>query len=195
MRILMDLDSTLLDLHTPWLGEYRKMHPDDPVTMESMTDYDATACVKYPEDIYRVFDIPGFYLNLQFLPGAKEALKLLRQGGHDIFIATAPSRNPDTAADKLRWIRKHLPFIKGDHIVLGSAKYLLKADALFDDSPRVADEYRDEWGDKPWVGGIQHPYNEMHASSWDTLAESWQDPAQAWAILLADFNDYVREMA
>ena len=72
-------------------------------------------------------DIPGFYLDLPLIEGAKEAIQKLEESGkYDLYFLSAPSwGNVSCFSDKRIWIERHFPtfrkkmglsFQKGHHL-------------------------------------------------------------------------------
>jgi len=71
--------------------------------------------------------IPGFYLDLPLITGAKEAIEKLEESGkYDLYFLSAPSwGNVSCFSDKRVWVEKHFPsfrkkmglsFQKGHHL-------------------------------------------------------------------------------
>src|SRR5690606_1486290 len=118
IRIGVDLDTTLHDLEVVWLDRYNKDYGDC-LTVEDMTDWDATLYVK-PECGARVYDYldePGFFRHLGIKPGAREGMAFLWED-FEVFIVSAA--HPHTVADKWGWIRDHLPFLPYEHFIAAS---------------------------------------------------------------------------
>lgn len=133
-RIIVDLDSVVVDLMSKWLRTYNARWVDD-LTMDRITDWDTSKFVR-PECGKRVFDIlaePGFYTDLDPIPAALEALEYLR-GYAEIHIATHAVNNIGIAHDKLTWLAKYMPAQVGN-IFLGPDKAVLSGDVLIDDGP------------------------------------------------------------
>ena len=139
IRIGVDLDTTLNDLEVVWLDRYNKDYGDC-LTVEDMTDWDATLYVK-PECGARVYDYldePGFFRHLGIKPGAREGMAFLWEH-FEVFIVSAA--HPHTVADKWGWIREHLPFIPYEHFIAASRKDLLNLDYLIDDGPHNIERF------------------------------------------------------
>lgn len=187
--ILVDLDSTVCDLFTPWLTMYREMHPDDPLTPREMLHYDSRRVAKYPEDIYKPFAAAEFFSRLQPYDGAIETVQALQEAGNEVIIATA-ALQPDGARDKLRWVAKWMPFVHSTNVMVGYRKDLLRADAIIDDAPATAEAYRKAWPGA-FIAGISFPYNEPARQHYNLLADGWWAPGEAWKTLrqalLAEF--------
>lgn len=104
----------------------------------------------------------GFFLNLEPMPFAKDAVKeLLSYKGLDVYIATKPTtRNLYCATEKYKWIKKHFPDLLLK-MFLTCDKGHLNGDFLIDDEPQT-------WGDK--FKGEFLVFNEHDPEkSWDAI--------------------------
>ncbi len=91
------------------------------------TALDAKPDILFPQSV------AGFYLNLQPIPGAIEAVKLLRER-FDVHILTAPSScNPLCYTEKRLWVERHFDFAMVEKLIISPNKGLLKGDVLIDD--------------------------------------------------------------
>lgn len=84
--------------------------------------------------------LPGSYLNLEPYPEAILAVRELIANGFDCWIATKiPHDNPYAAAEKLFWIKKHLPELFKSVIITPNKGTLgTPRDFLIDDRPHKA---------------------------------------------------------
>jgi 5'(3')-deoxyribonucleotidase len=187
--VVVDLDSTLVDLHTPWLAAYHEMHPDDPVGIRDIQLYEMEQCVKYPDDIYKPLHRTGLYAALKPYDFAIEFVRSLVFHHYEVVIATDVMGSPEIAADKMRWVDRWLPFVRARNVVTGRFKHRIQADAYIDDSPHVAEKVRALWGKRPFVAGIQFPFNARSAQHFDVLAPSWEAPGVALQIIHAKLID------
>lgn len=81
---------------------------------------------------------PGFYANLEPIPGAKEVLKDLVKQGVDVRIVSSPFiSNPTCASDKMNWIVKHYGSHWGSRLILTTDKTTVRGDVLIDDKPEI----------------------------------------------------------
>lgn len=137
MRLLLDMDSVLVQLMPYWLRLYNAEYNDN-LTMDKITAWDMARFVK-PEcgnKIYEYLNQPGAFRDLEPMPHGPETVKALLEDGHEIFIVTAPPVRSSTAMwDKLEWVREHLPFFPEHHVIFCHPKYVIHGDILFDDSP------------------------------------------------------------
>ena len=82
----------------------------------------------------RYDEIPNLVSYLQPLPGATEAMKLLKQCGlFDVYIFSASAwKNPTTWSDKVEWVDRHLDKYYRERLILSHHKELLKGDYIID---------------------------------------------------------------
>jgi len=103
-----------------------------------LADFDSKAAkipkhllMKYHDMVYR---IPGFYRDLNPMPGAIEAFKKLSEK-YEVYIAsTAAWDNPSCWIDKRLWVQHYLKEFGYKKIILTHNKGLLKGDILIDDN-------------------------------------------------------------
>lgn len=176
-RILIDLDATVADIHTPLLAAYNNEHGAD-LTLDRVTSWDITAHAK--ASVSDIWARPGFFRSLPELAGAVDAVHELHVH-NDVFIVTA-AEHPCNFSEKVEWLREHMPFITKHQIVFMHQKHLLAADVIIDDKPATAMAYR-EANPAAVICGIAYPYN-RGCPAYNRLAESWRDPATAWRLMV-----------
>ena len=100
-----------------------------------LCDYEKThreSLEKYPNIPYPQ-SMPGFYLNLEPMPRAIEAMRLLSKI-YDVRILTAPSnKNPLSYTEKRLWVENHLGYEFVEGITMSSYKDSVSGDYLIDD--------------------------------------------------------------
>jgi 5'(3')-deoxyribonucleotidase len=128
---------------------------------------------------------------LKPLPGAVWAVGELQKMGH-LVIASAPSRNPDSATSKLTWCAEHLPMIHRRDIALIKHKHLLRGDVWLDDWHGNIKAIR-KHNPAAFIGAIAYPYNEKSYMLLDCRAPDWGSTEAAWEILVADVGRHLGE--
>jgi len=188
--ILIDLDDTVVDLRGPWVNWLNNTFGLS-LEGEQLTTYWIEKCVPshIGEKVYGFLNQKHIYQRLQPLDGGVEALQYLSEIGYDVMIATAYVRDPDSAADKIRWVKQWLPFIKRNNVFLCHRKELIRADCFIDDSPDNLIKYREEWslpGVWPLVLTIDWPYNRGQEvdKAIDKRFGSYVDTRSAWKDML-----------
>lgn len=132
--LLFDLDGICCDLVSKWLEHYNRDYSDR-LRPEDITVWEWHTLVK-PEcgkKIYHYLNRPGFFADLQPLPGAVETLQSLSETLELIVVTASPK---EAMADKTRWVRRHLPFVNKHNLVITYRKDLVRGDFMFDDAPR-----------------------------------------------------------
>jgi len=186
MRILIDLDATIADIFTPWLSAYNRETGDD-LTVERILTWDIADHAKNGKVVLDFLSRPGFFKDLNPLPGAVEAVRLLSDNkANEIFVVTA-AYHPPNFTEKAEWVQRWLPFLTKRQFILAHEKHLIKADAFIDDSPRNARDYRKEHP-HAFILSIRYPYNGS-CEAYDVLAPDWQDPKGAWELLESLLNE------
>ena len=111
-----DMDGVVAD----WCKKMEKIAPGVLAThnQELIDKYEAT---------------PGFYADLEPIPGSIEAIEILSKHYDFYFLSTASWENPSSWTDKRLWVEKYYPVIGYKRLNLSHNKGLLKGDFLIDD--------------------------------------------------------------
>lgn len=178
MRILIDLDGVVADLHEKWLRVYNEEW-DDSLTKADITSYDMHEVVKPACDtrIYEIITRLGFYDDLEPIPGAVEAVRLLAER-HEVLVCSAPA-GADSARAKLEWCERVLGMSRKS-VVLTHRKELINADVLIDDDPSNLLAFHPSG--RVAVG---YPYNQFIRHRVDFWAADYSQTEQAWASIVA----------
>ena len=182
MRILVDMDSILVDTLSAWLAEHNEAQGDT-ITIEQVSHWDFHSIAKGGKALYEPLARPGFYRALKPLPGGVEAVQELLRRGHEVFIVST-SMHPLALAEKAEWCAEYLPFLDQKHVVFAHEKHIIVADAIIDDGPHNATAYAKAYPSAK-VLGIGYPYNK-DCPHYTLLAGDWRDPAAAWAQILEE---------
>lgn len=174
MRVLVDMD----DVVAEWGAGYDQLldeHGDVAAGIPrrgDRKDWDLRTGRSAAERkiIEQVMQEPGFYRFLRAVPGARTALRQIRDAGHDIRFVSAPYiSNPTCASDKIAWIARHYGSRWAQRVILTTDKTVVRGDILIDDRPDITG------GDVPtWEHVVfTQPYNE-HITDRRRLS-SWSD--------------------
>jgi len=118
----------------------------------------------------KYWERPNIFNNLAPIKGALEALEYL-DSKVNIFILTAPTRNPMSVVEKSQWLDKYLPFVHRRRRFFGPNKWLVYGDFFVDDHV----DNLSQWSKKHPQGltyGLEYGYNKHYPGmykSWDTL--------------------------
>lgn len=136
MIILVDMDDTIENLGQAWI-EYLDRKYDKDVKWADIRNWDLH--IAYPtltsEQIYSALTDEVLWDSVTVKEDAVYYLKKLIGEGNEIFIVTSAWH--ETVVPKIeKCFLKYFSFIDLDHIIITSAKYLIKGDILIDDNPQ-----------------------------------------------------------
>lgn len=170
MKIILDLDSIVVDLMPAWLNDYNARF-DDNATMDTFLTWDMHKYVKGGKAIYSFINVPGFFRHLPFVPGAEAAVKELVARGHEVWLVSS-AVFACNYSDKVEWMAQYLPMIPKRQTALMDAKDEIEADILVDDGPHNAEAYKKRWP-KAKVMTLGYRYNES-CPYYDVVAGNWE---------------------
>lgn len=150
MRLLVDQDAVISswgDGFDRRLDAYGEAAANIPRTAhQQQWDLNAGRTPAEVKIIREVMEAPGFYRDLEPIPGAKRALKDALRAGHDVRIVSSPFiSNPTCASDKLDWIVRHYGSHWGSRLVLTNDKTIVRGDILVDDKPEISGSMDPSW--------------------------------------------------
>ena len=137
--ILVDMDGVLADFEARFLEVWKKEFPHHPhVPLEKRETFYLEE--NYPggleKEIESVFSAPGFFENLDIIPGSKETLAKMEAMGHEVFICTSPiSKYENCILEKYHWVSKNLGYKWTRKMIVTKDKTLVFGDILIDDKP------------------------------------------------------------
>lgn len=172
MTILVDMDDTIEQLLKTWLRRIneqcgRNVVPDD------VKEWNLAAA--YPgltrEQVYGVADAPGFWKDVEPVPGAAEALKHFMDEGHEVYIVTATeiAHIKEKMEDVLF---RYFPFLNWSQVIITCRKQLIRGDVLIDDGIHNLEggEYRKILVTAPYNKNYDAEANGMiRVNSWDEI--------------------------
>uniref|UniRef100_A0A0K8S112 5'(3')-deoxyribonucleotidase, cytosolic type n=1 Tax=Crotalus horridus TaxID=35024 RepID=A0A0K8S112_CROHD len=145
LRVLVDMDGVLSDFEGGLLRDFVASYPEEP-HVELAQRKGFLALDQYRrlredlgEKIASVYESPGFFLSLQPIPGAIEAMHEMNEMPNtDVFICTSPIRKYEYCiSEKYRWVAQHLgPNFVG-RLILTRDKTVVSADLLIDDKDTI----------------------------------------------------------
>lgn len=166
-RLLIDMDGVLADLVTKWFRTYNEEY-DDAIAPEMMKEWGPHKVAKAGRSIYKYLGQPGFFRDLEPLPGAIDGVRALLDRGHEIVIVTAAKNGH---RDKLEWVWTNLPFLPRDNVIFAHRKELVRGDILFDDAPHNLEAFS-AYGTPV---AMAYPYNEgvpySRVDSWPAFVD------------------------
>ena len=133
LRILVDMDDTIERLLEELVNRAnRKFHQH--VAVEDVTDWSIAPAFEgiTKSQIMDAMNDEGFWMNVDPVPGAAEALKHFMDEGHEVYIVTATEMEHVT--DKMRdLLFRCFPFLSWKQVVITRNKQLIRGDVLIDD--------------------------------------------------------------
>jgi 5'-nucleotidase len=116
------------------------------------------------EEVQKVLDVwytPGFFLNLEPLPGAVATLHEWKHQGHEVFICTTPMKGHRTCAhEKEEWVKKYLGSEFVGRLIMTHDKTMVHGDLLIDDKPEITGAREPHWEhiiyDQRYNRGVTH---------------------------------------
>lgn len=184
LRILVDLDGIVADFFKLLFREYER-ETGESVDVSQILSWDMAKFVQHPDTLNQIFSRQGFFTRLDPIPGAVEAVKELHAGGHEVVIVSSPCTH-HSAAEKLEWCARHLPFLDQKNVWIGHKKHHVRGDVLIDDGPHNISAYRAEHPGALLLG-ISYPYN--LDAPYDLRASGHDSPSVAWLQILDAIYD------
>ena len=182
IRVAIDMDAIVANLLGKWLRVYNEENGDDlGIAQIGSFDVHLYADPEVGKGIYNILERPGFFDDVDVIPGAIDGVRCLRDIGCDVVFASAPA-GPDSARAKLEWLERHFG-VNRREVFLCHRKDWIEADILIDDKPSTLAK----WAQKGRVAmGIRYPYNGSVAGVCHLLAESWQNTENAWSRIVQE---------
>ena len=177
MRILIDMDGVVADLEKQFLRIWRARYPGSFfVPLEESTAF--YIMDDYPEELKPLVDEiywePGFFKNMEIVPGAREALTEMQAMGFDVFLCSSPLRKyRHCVLEKYEWAEMNLGFDWTQRMILTRDKTVVQGDLLIDDKPTITGvESNPAWEhvlyDRPYNRAILNKRRLV----WDTWKET-----------------------
>lgn len=166
-RILIDQDSVLYDLSTPWYAQHNRDFPEHNLKAEDVYCWDTSQICrdnKCAANIYSYFDNPETWINGSIIENSREITEnWQRDLNVDLGIITTAA-NAMSMPLKVQWLKDNVPHIKNLCIVNGHIKHWVRGDILIDDAAHNLTEF-DGIGilfSQEWNKGV----NTLRANNW-----------------------------
>ncbi|KAM8992257.1 5'(3')-deoxyribonucleotidase, cytosolic type [Ara ararauna] len=145
LRVLVDMDGVVADFEGAVLRGFSGRFPAEPrVELAARSGFSVREQYRglrqdLAAKVASVYESPGFFLGLDPIPGALEALQeMIRMQDTEVFICTSPLRNYEHCIlEKYKWVEKHLGPEFVERIILTRDKTIVSADLLFDDKDTI----------------------------------------------------------
>jgi len=208
-KIVLDLDGVVVGFFQKLVAMYNKRYSNDPLTLDDINCELEQLGPERAERLIGMFNEPGWFLDLEPLPGAINTISHYINGGYQIVICTAPARYTDgringtSAAEKFVWIQEHLPML-GNRITIAQHKEDVNGDLFLDDTPyQVINWCESNPGgigvliDQPWnKRWVNLPGNATRANLEDIgriVADFWCSETGRFAYKVCDLRNWSSE--
>lgn len=157
MHIFLDMDGVIAD----FVGGAARAFGKDPAKLEWPGDRSSVHIplgLESEDEMWRRLDMlgPEFWEKLDVYPWADELWDVCARTGK-VTILTKPSRSPDSASGKVRWLKRWKGERFRDYIICAAPKWLLAAPMrlLIDDHEKHFRQFREHLGKsilfpQPW---------------------------------------------
>ena len=143
--ILVDSDQVLAQFVKKWLDTYNERYDDNLTEEEFAGTFGGVHEVVKPEVGKKIYDLmkePGFFADLDIVPGAQKAIEKLMEVA-EVYIVTAYSADGESAKGKVQWFEKHFPkIVEEERLILCKPKFLVYGDVLIDDSMENLEDWQ-----------------------------------------------------
>lgn len=148
-HFLIDLDNVITDWETGMGEKWSDIVPELEHYGHNRPYWEIRDCypAQYGDRICSIFEEPGFFRNLKPIPGAIEALQVLREYG-DIHFVSAPlsgERRTRCIIEKCEWLEEYVWNNASELLFPTRDKTIVKGDYLFDDRPDIKGRYEPTW--------------------------------------------------
>lgn len=138
------------------------------------TDFKAEDCIRWDlysilgKEVETIMHEPDTFRHLAPTPYALEVFERLYNSGlFELYIVTAAS--PRSVEAKFEWIRRYLPFLPENRIIVCSSKFMIKGDYLLDDGMHNIEDFAKSGGtpivfERPHNTSSNHPF--MSVAGW-----------------------------
>nr|XP_027811465.1 5'(3')-deoxyribonucleotidase, cytosolic type [Marmota flaviventris] len=145
VRVLVDMDGVLADFEAGLLRGFHRRFPGEPhVPLEQRRGFLASEQYRalrpdLADKVASVYEAPGFFLDLEPIPGALEALREMNaMPDTEVFICSSPLLKFDhCVGEKYRWVERHLGPQFVERIILTRDKTVVLGDLLIDDKDTI----------------------------------------------------------
>ena len=172
LKVVCDMDEVLADLSLAILERVNKdFKLDFPIGYnKSYWWQDYGIKKRYFENL---LNEEGFFLNLKPVDGAIETLTILNKEEYDIHILTCPQHNEFCYIEKVKWIKKYLPFINVAthfHTTGNKGMFAKENRVLIDDNPIYLNQFEENGGTSiAFNQGWNRDYDGYRAYDWNDV--------------------------
>jgi 5'-nucleotidase len=147
--VLVDMDGVLVNFTDGWLKEWNTVNSDRPIAQDiPWTHFYAEEAFKHlgiaeNSEIEALMHRPGFFRDLEPMPGAIDSIKQMVACGIDVFICTAPLTNSNCFSEKAEWVEHYLGKEWLRKLIVTKDKTVIHGHYLIDDKPEISGLYEE----------------------------------------------------
>jgi 5'-nucleotidase len=142
--LLVDMDGVIVDFAKGFRAGYAKLYDEpDPGELTCFEVFDAYPHIEQGK-LWDVWHQKGFFLGLDPMPGALEALEAMARCDVDIYFCSSPSAI-SSWSEKAEWIEHWLGDAWTRKLILTKDKTLVIGDYLLDDKPIITGSSIPTW--------------------------------------------------
>lgn len=173
--LLVDADNVLYQWERNFLRRVLEADPSYPVhPVNTRTEMELAVNGVESDLVLQVKRTPGFYLELEPMDGAQEAIPEIRKFGFEVLVCTAPAlSNPTCASDKYAAIKRDFGKELSDNTIITKDKTMVRGNALIDDKAVITGLMTPTWEhvvfDRSWNRHV--PNNRINGdwSNWEEV--------------------------
>lgn len=174
--IAIDMDGVIADVESQLVKFYKDIYG---ITTSVDAIQGLSGAEAFPEDriARKMVNAPGFFRNLDVMPGAVEAVAKLMET-YEVYIVSAATEFPLSLYEKHEWLKEHFPYIDWRHLVLCGDKSIINTDYMIDDHTKNLDTFIG----KPIMfhahhNTLQSQYDRVH--NWSEVLEYFEKEGQS----------------
>lgn len=178
--IAIDMDGVIANVEPQLIKYYRDIYGVT-TTLEAIQGLSGEEA--FPEDKIdrKIVNAPGFFRDLEVMPGAIEAVAKLMKD-YEVYIVSAATEFPLSLFEKIEWLKEFFPFIDWRHIVLCGDKSIINTDYMIDDHSKNLDYF----SGKPIMFHAHHNTAQNHyqrVRNWSEVLDLFEKEMQESAAL------------
>lgn len=149
--ILIDMDNTLADFDLEFGKRWAAARPNNSlevITNRKHFELEQNFSDELQSLAIEIMSQPGLFKAFEPMKGAVEAVKEMKDEGHNLFFCTAPLpfQYETCVAEKYGWVRQHFGEEFLSKIIVTRDKTLVRGTVLIDDKPKVTGSHpTPEW--------------------------------------------------
>jgi 5'(3')-deoxyribonucleotidase len=141
MRVGLDVDEVIAQLHYAWISAHNKRHGST-YNLQSLPKWD-----DYSSPTMIALLTPKLYNDVLPYPGTKAAVDTIRRMGHEVFFVSNCGPNHEGAYAKEDWLRRwgyldEPAGLQSGHLIPGKDKRSAPVDVLVDDYLNNVESFR-----------------------------------------------------